>query len=323
MLEMMTDQYPPIEPLSSGLLDVGDGQCLYWETVGNPEGLPALFVHGGPGSGCSPGQRRFFDPEAYRGVLFDQRGCGRSTPSVARAGTDLSVNTTQHLIADMEQLRAHLGIDRWVLFGLSWGSTLALAYAQRFPEHVAAVVLGLVSAGTHSEIEWMCRDMGRIFPREWERFIEVVPELEADGDIAGAYARLLADPDPLVCSDAADAWHAWEDTHISLVPGYQPGRAGDPDKVMTFARLVTHYWSHDCFLADGELLHNMDRVIGIPGVLVHGRYDVSSPLETAWRLHRAWPASRLVVVDDAGHGGGSMGSALMDAREGFKTLPVG
>jgi proline iminopeptidase len=318
----VADQYPPIEPYEQGMLDVGAGQQVYWETVGNPDGLPALFVHGGPGSGCRAGQRRFFDPTAYRGVLFDQRGCGRSRPLVSDVDVDLSVNTTLHLIADMERLRGELGIDRWLVFGLSWGSTLALAYAQRFPEHVAALVLGPVTAGTRREIDWICREMGRVFPREWERLIALVPEVETYGSIPGAYARLLADPDPFVRADAAEAWRTWEDAHISLVPGYRPSPDGhEPEREMVFARLVTHYWSNDCFLSDDEIFLNMDRLVGIPAVLVHGRYDVSGPLETAWRLHRAWPRSRLVVVDDAGHGGGSFGSALIDALESFKQLP--
>ena len=318
----VAEQYPPIEPYEHGMLDVGDGQQLYWETVGNPDGLPALFVHGGPGSGCSSGQRRFFDPAAYRGVLLDQRGCGRSTPLASDVDVDLSVNTTQHLIADMERLRAHLGIDRWLLFGLSWGSALTLAYAQRFPERVAAIVLGPVTVGSRREIDWICREMGRVFPREWERLIALVPEVENDGSIPAAYARLLADPDEFVRADAAEAWRTWEDAHISLVPGYRPTPHGhDREREMVFARLVTHYWSHDCFLGEDEIFLNMDRLVEIPAVLVHGRYDVSSPLETAWRLHREWPRSRLVVVEDAGHGGGSFGSALMDALESFKRLP--
>lgn len=322
MLRAMTDQYPPIEPYEHGMLDVGAGQQVYWETVGRPDGLPALFVHGGPGSGCRPDQRRFFDPAAYRGVLFDQRGCGRSWPLVANIDVDLSVNTTLHLIADMEQLRGRLGIDRWLLFGLSWGSTLALAYAQRFPEHVAGIVLGAVTAGTRREIDWICREMGRVFPREWERLIALVPEVEAGGSIPDAYARMLADPDPLVRADAAEAWRIWEDAHISLVPGCQSSRGGhEPGRAMVFARLVTHYWSNDCFLSEDEIFLNMDRLVEIPAVLVHGRYDVSSPLETAWRLHRAWPGSRLVVVGDAGHGGGSFTWALVDALESFKQLP--
>jgi len=318
----VAEQYPPIEPYEHGMLDVGDGQQLYWETVGNPDGLPALFVHGGPGSGCSSGQRRFFDPAAYRGVLLDQRGCGRSTPLASDVDVDLSVNTTQHLIADMERLRAHLGIDRWLLFGLSWGSALTLAYAQRFPERVAAIVLGPVTVGSRREIDWICREMGRVFPREWERLIALVPEVENDGSIPAAYARLLADPDEFVRADAAEAWRTWEDAHISLVPGYRPTPHGhDREREMVFARLVTHYWSHDCFLDEDEIFLNMERLVGIPAVLVHGRYDVSGPLETAWRLHREWPRSRLVVVEDAGHGGGSFGSALMDALESFKRLP--
>jgi proline iminopeptidase len=318
----VADQYPPIEPYEHGMLDVGGGQQLYWETVGNPDGLPALCLHGGPGSGCNAGQRRFFDPAAYRAVLFDQRGCGRSRPLASSIDVDLSVNTTLHLIADMERLRGQLGIDRWLLFGLSWGSTLALAYAQRFPEHVAAIVLGAVTAGTRREIDWICREMGRVFPREWERLIALVPEVEAHGSIPGAYARLLGDPDPFVRVDAAEAWRTWEDAHISLVPGYQPNLNGhEPERELVFARLVTHYWCNDCFLAEDEIFLNMDRLVGIPAVLVHGRYDVSGPLETAWRLHRAWPGSRLVVVDDAGHGGGSFGPALVDALESFKQLP--
>jgi proline iminopeptidase len=318
----VADQYPSIEPYEHGVLGVGDGQQVYWETVGNPAGLPALFVHGGPGSGAHAGQRRLFDPAAYRGILFDQRGCGRSRPLVSDVEVDLSVNTTLHLIADMERLRGHLGVDRWLLFGPSWGSTLALAYAQRFPENVAAIVLGPVTTGTRREIDWICREMGRVFPREWERLIALVPEVERHGSIPGAYAQLLADPDPLVRADAAEAWRTWEDAHISMVPGFQPSRVGHyPERDLVFARLVTHYWSNDCFLGDEEILLNMDRMVGIPAVLVHGRYDVSSPLDTAWRLHRAWPRSRLVVVEDAGHGGASLQSAQLDALESFKQLP--
>jgi proline iminopeptidase len=313
-------QYPPIEPYEHGMLNVGPGQQVYWETVGNPDGLPVLFVHGGPGSGCSPGHRQFFDPATYRGVLFDQRGCGRSRPLASDVDADLSVNTTLHLIADMERLRGELGIDRWLLFGLSWGSTLALAYAQRFPDHVAGIVLGPVTAGTRREIDWTCREMGRVFPREWARLIALVPEVESHGSIPVAYARLLADSDPFVRADAAEAWWTWEDAHISLVPGYESSRNGrEPERELVFARLVTHYWSNECFLSEDEIFLNMDRLVGIPAVLVHGRYDVSGPLDTAWRLHHAWPRSRLVIVEDAGHGG--LHSALVDALESFKQLP--
>ena len=222
----------------------------------------------------------------------------------------------------MERLRGRLGVDRWLLLGLSWGSTLALAYAQRFPEHVSGLVLGPVSAGTRREIDWICREMGRVFPREWARLIALVPEVESHGSIAGAYAQLLADPDPLVRADAAEAWRIWEDAHISLVPGFRPSRNGhEPERELVFARLVTHYWSNDCFLSEDEIFLNLDRLVDIPAVLVHGRYDVSSPLDTAWRLHHAWPRSRLVVVEDAGHGGASFRSALVDALESFKQLP--
>jgi proline iminopeptidase len=297
-----------VDPYDSGMLEVTDGHAVYWETVGNQSGRPAVYLHGGPGSGSTRGAREYFDPGVHRAVLFDQRGCGRSRPLAG----DLSTNTTAHLIDDLERLRAHLGIDRWMVVGVSWGVTLGLAYAQQHPERVAAMALGAVTAGTRREIDWITRDMGRVFPVEWERFVALVPEAERGGDLAGAYARLLDDPQ--VRETAARHWCRWEDTHVSLMPGWAPDpRYDDPTFRMVFARLVTHYWSHGCFLADRQLLDNMSRLAGVPAVLVHGRHDVSSPLETAWRLHRAWPGSRLVVVDDAGHGGGGFAGALAQA----------
>lgn len=317
----VTERYAPIEPYASGLLDVGDGQQVYWETSGNPDGLPAVWLHGGPGAGASPGSRRKFDPVAYRAVVFDQRGCGRSRPLADHVGVDLSANTTAHLVGDIEQLRTHLGIERWVVAGASWGVTLALAYAQAHPECVTAMVLAAVTSGTRRETDWITRDMRRVFPREWDAFAAVVPEPDRHGDLAAAYARLLADPDPRTSDLAAEQWCAWEDTHVSLMPDWQPSlRYQDPTFRQVFARLVTHYWSNGCFLADGQIVANMHRIATIPAVLIHGRYDVSGPLDTAWDLHQAWPASRLVVLDNSGHGGTDMTDAMADALDEFRTV---
>ena len=225
-------------PYESGLLEVIDGHILYWETVGNPAGTPAVYLHGGPGGGSTPGARRNFDPSGFRAVLFDQRGCGRSRPLASGPDTDLSTNTTAHLVADIEGLRAHLGIDRWVVLGVSWGVTLGLVYAQRHPERVIAMVLGAVTAGTRRETDWITRDMRWVFPREWEQFAAAVPGAERDGDLAGAYARLLADPDPHIREGAALAWCIWEDTHVSLMPGWTPRlQYRDATFRMVFARL--------------------------------------------------------------------------------------
>jgi proline iminopeptidase len=317
----MIDRYPPVEPDESGLLQVTDGNALYWETVGNPGGTPALYLHGGPGGGCSAGTRRYFDPAAYRAVQFDQRGCGRSLPLADNPHADLATNTTTHLVSDIEALREHLGIERWVVFGVSWGVTLGLVYAQAYPERVIAMVLGAVTSGSRRETEWITRDMGRVFPREWEAFAATVPMAERGGDLAAAYARLLADADPTVREGAARAWCAWEDTHVSLMPGWEPSpRYADPSFRSVFARLVTHYWSHGCFLADGQVLAAMPRLAGIPAALIHGRYDVSGPPDIAWQLHRAWPDSRLELLDDAGHGGGSFPNHITAALDSFRDL---
>ena len=315
----MAQLYPAIEPSSTGMLAVGDGHTLYWEEIGNPAGTPVVYLHGGPGSGCSVGARRNFDPAAYRAVLFDQRGCGRSRPLASAPDVDLSMNTTDRLVADIEALREHLGIDRWVVVGVSWGVTLGLVYAQRHPHRVRAMVLAAVTAGTRRETTWITRDMGRVFPREWEQFATLVPPAERDGDLAAAYARLLADPDPAVRERAALAWCQWEDTHVSLMPGWEPSpRYQDPEFRLIFARLVTHYWSHGCFLADGEVMAGMPRLADIPAVLIHGRWDVSGPLDTAWALHRAWPQSELQILDDAGHGGVDFPAAMVAALDRFR-----
>jgi proline iminopeptidase len=302
----MTDRFPEIEPYESGLLDVGDGHQLYWECSGNPNGKPALFLHGGPGSGASPGQRRFFDPDAYRIVLLDQRGSGRSRPLASDPDADLSVNTTQHLIADIELLREHLGVESWTILGVSWGTTLAQAYAQWRRERVNALVLAFVTTTSRREVEWITEGVGRIFPREWDRFAAAVPERLRDRPLVDAYAELLFDPDPAVQEHAAAEWCAWEDAHVSLTPGHQPSlRYEDPEFRLRFARLVTHYWRHAAFLEESQLIRDAARLNGIPGVLVCGKYDVSGPLETAWRLSQRWTTTSLHILDDAGHGGGT------------------
>lgn len=307
--------YPEIEPYESGLLDVGDGNSMYWECCGNPRGEPAVYVHGGPGSGCTPGARRFFNPEKYRIILFDQRGCGRSRP-LLNDRSQLRINTTQHLIGDLELLRAHLEIERWVMLGVSWGTTLALAYAETRPERVAALVLACVATTTREEVEWLTRDVGRIFPQQWERFASHIPQSLKHERIVDAYAKLLFDDDPAVSAAAAAQWCAWEDSHISLGPGHAPNRRfQDSEFRLRFSRFVTHYWRHAAFLEDGQLLRNAVKLRTIPGILVHGRYDVSSPLQTAWQLYKHWPGSELQVVDDAGHGGGSLPEHVVGALD--------
>ena len=311
-----------LEPYDSGLLDTGDGNLIYWECCGNALGTPAVYVHGGPGSGCTPGARRYFDPERYRIVLFDQRGCGRSRPLLTRQ-EQLPTNTTQHLIGDLDRLREHLNIDRWVMLGISWGTTLALAYAQRHPERIAALVLACVTNTTRREVEWITEGVGRIFPREWERFAGHIPQRLAGARIVDAYAELLFDDAPGVCSAAAAQWCAWEAAHVSLAPGHTPTRRFEnPEFVLRFARLVTHYWRHAAFLEEDQILHDADTLAAIPGVLIHGRYDVSSPLQTAWNLHKRWSGSELQVIDDAGHGHGSMPQRVVEAVNRFRT-PAG
>jgi proline iminopeptidase len=316
--------YPPIEPYAHGMLDAGDGHRVYWETCGNPDGRPAVVLHGGPGSGCTPGWRRFFDPEAYRVVLFDQRGCGRSTPSAGDLEADLSTNTTHHLLADIELLREHLGVDRWLVFGGSWGSVLGTAYAQRHPERVAALVLFSVAVRTRRAVEWITRAMGRVFPAQWAAFRDGVPPAERDGSLVDAYARLLADPDPAVRAKAARDWCAWEDSHVAVRADDKPStRYADPYFRLVFARLVTHYWRHGAWLDDDEILRGAKKLAGIPGVLIHGRLDVSSPLDDAWELAQGWPDAELVVVDDAGHGAGypGMAEACLAAIRRFAYTP--
>ncbi|WP_406308854.1 prolyl aminopeptidase [Streptomyces sp. NBC_00623] len=316
----MAAPYPPIEPYDHGMLDTGDGNLVYWEACGNPDGKPALVVHGGPGSGCSAGPRKSFDPERYRIILFDQRGCGRSTPHASDPDTDMELNTTEHLIADMEQLREHLGINQWLLFGGSWGSTLSLAYAERYPQRVSEIVLVAVTSTRRYEIDWLYRGVGRFFPEAWERFRRGVPEPDRDGDLVGAYARLMEHPDPDVRANAAIDWCAWEDAVLSAEHHGKPNGYGDMPflDMLAFVRICSHYFAHGAWLEEGQLIRDSGRLAGIPGVLIHGRLDMSGPLDTAWELAHAWPGAELVVIDDAGHKGSSaMSAALYGAFERF------
>ena len=316
----MTSFYPGIEPYKYGLLDVGNGHQLYWELCGNPACKPALVLHGGPGSGCSPTLRRFFNPDVYHIVLFDQRNSGRSTPHAKDFNTDLIINTTEHLLADIEQLRQHLGIERWLVFGGSWGVTLGLAYAQRHPQRVTEMVLLGITMTRRAEIDWLYHGVGRLFPEQHACFRAGVPAAERDGDLVAAYYRLLQNPDPTIHRQAAYDWCVWEASLISTDPDYVPDpRWSDPDFQLAFARIVTHYFHHNAWLDDGILLRNAGRLAGIPGVLVHGRLDLDAPLITAWELNQAWSDSELIVVSGAGHslGDSGMSEALIAATDRF------
>jgi proline iminopeptidase len=316
----MASPYPPIEPYDHGMLDAGDGNLIYWEVCGNPDGKPALVVHGGPGSGCTARMRQSFNPDQYRIILFDQRGCGRSTPHASDPSADMSRNTTEHLLADMEQLREHLGVERWLLFGGSWGSTLSLAYAQRHPDHVSEIVIVSVTMTRRSEIDWLYRGVGRFFPAAWERFWAGSGEADRDGDLVAAYARLMEDPDPQVRAQAAIDWCAWEDAVISQEPNGKPNAYSDhpPAALLAFVRICSHYFAHAAWLSEDALLRNAGRLAGIPGVLIHGRLDLSGPLETPWSLARVWPDAELHVIDDAGHtGSDTMRQRVHDALDRF------
>ena len=291
------------------MLDVGGGDLVYWETCGNPHGRPALMLHGGPGSGCTSWQPRLFDPEAYRIVLFDQRNCGRSTPHASEPDIDLSSNTTPNLIGDIDRLREHLGVDRWLVTGGSWGSALALAYAERHPDRVTGMVLWGVNSARRSEFDWLFRGgIGAFFPEQWERLRNAMSEELQGLDVVEAYTRMLFDPDPEVRRHAAYGWCLWE----SATPSWPPTsdldeRFEDPAFALAFARLVTHYVRHDAWFEEDELLRGIGALDGIPAVLVQGRFDFQAPLGSAWAVHRAWPSSELVVVDDAGHDAGAPG----------------
>ena len=310
--------YEPTPPHDEGLLDVGDGQRLHYEVRGAPDGVPAVVLHGGPGSGCSPWWAGLFDPERYRVVLLDQRGAGRSTPSTQDPATDLSVNTTTHLVADLERLRDHLGVDRWLLLGGSWGSTLGLTFVVTHPERVRAVVLGAVTLTRTADVEWLTRGVGRYFPEAHQRFLGALPEPDRGGNLAAAYARLLASPDPQVRFDAAVAWCEWEEAIASLEATAVPGvwgnpRYAEPDFRYGFARTVTHYFGNAAFQPDDAILSRLDLLAGVPAVLCHGRLDLAGPADVAWDVARRWPGAELHIVDGVGHLGSDRMNALMVA----------
>ena len=316
--------YPPIEPHDHGRLAVGDGHEVYWEECGNPAGKPVVFVHGGPGGGCGPDQRRYFDPEKYRIVLFDQRGCGRSLPHASDPAADLATNTTWHLVADMEALRQHLGIDTWQVFGGSWGSTLSLAYAQTHPTRVTELVLRGIFTLRKTEIEWFYQDgASHLFPDVWEEYLAQVPEAERN-DLVAAYHRRLFDTDPAVHVPAAVAWTVWEHSTVRLTPnaaGIAEARA-DVAAAVAFARIENHYFTNGGFMEDGQLIRDAgEKLAGIPGVIVQGRYDVCTPARTAWDLHRAWPEAQFEMIPDAGHSSDEPGiiDALIRATDRFAT----
>ncbi|WP_435526674.1 prolyl aminopeptidase [Microbacterium aurantiacum] len=312
--------YPPIEPYDTGELLVGDGNRVFYEQSGNPDGKPVVFLHGGPGGATSPWHRRFFDPERYRIILLDQRGCGRSTPHASAPDADLRHNTTWHLVADIELLRRNLGIDRWQVFGGSWGSALALAYAQTHPEAVTEIVLRGIFTLRRHELEWFYEGgAGAVFPDLWADFIAPIPVLERSRMIE-AYHRRLFDPDPAVHRPAGLAWTRWEASTLTLRPDPELVAAmTDPDTAVAFARIENHYFVHEGWFREGQLIENARILRGIPAVIVQGRYDVCTPMMTAWDLHRAWPEADFVVVSDAGHAASEPGiaTALRAATDRF------
>lgn len=309
--------YPELEPYRTGRLRVSPKHDLYWEESGNPDGKPAVFVHGGPGGGTDPRQRRFFDPAAYRIVLFDQRGCGKSTPHA-----ELEDNTTGHLVSDMEALRAHLGIERWLVFGGSWGSTLSLAYAGAHPERVTELVLRGVFLLRKREIAWFYQDGANfLFPDAWEDYLAPIAPAER-GDLLHAYYKRLTSPDAAVRQEAARAWSVWEArTSCLRQNGELIAQNAGTEYSLAFARIECHYFVHDAFLKkDGELLDLVPRLRHIPCVIVQGRYDVVCPMESAWLLHRAWPEAEFHVVPDAGHAALEPGNCheLITATDRFR-----
>lgn len=318
----LRELYPPIEPYEHGMLPVSDGHEVYWEVCGNPEGKPVVFLHGGPGGGCGPDQRRYFDPAKYRIVLFDQRGCGRSTPHASAPDADLSTNTTWHLVADIERLREHLDIDRWQVFGGSWGSTLSLSYAQTHPERVTELVLRGIFTLRRSEIDWFYQEgASQLYPDAWQKYLSVIPENER-GDLLAAYHRRLFDEDPAVHVPAGVEWTVWENSTIRLIPNESAIAAARADETsaVAFARIENHYFTNGGFFADGQLIRDAaEKLAGIPGVIVQGRYDVCTPPHTAWDLHEAWPEAEFHMIPDAGHAASEPGivDALIRATDRF------
>jgi len=307
--------YPEIEPTTSGMLPLDGLHAMYWEVSGNPSGIPVVFLHGGPGAGSAPNHRRFFDPAAYRIVVYDQRGAGRSTPL-----GELRENTTPHLIADLERLRGHLGIERWLVFGGSWGSTLAVAYAEAYPERCLGLVLRGIFLCRKHEIDWFLYGVRVVFPEAWEAFAGHLPP-EERGDVLRNYFRRLVDPDPAVHMAAARAWSVYEGTGSTLLPSPETVKHFENEVVaLGLARIEAHYFLHDIFLPENALLANAARLADIPGVIVQGRYDMLCPVISAHELARVWPRAAYRIIPDAGHSAWEPGitRALVSALDTFK-----
>ncbi len=311
----MRTLYPEIQPYATHSLPVDPPHLLHVEECGNPIGLPVVFVHGGPGAGCEPWHRRFFDPERYRIVLFDQRGCGRSTPHASLEG-----NTTQALVVDMERIRQHLGIEQWVVFGGSWGSTLGLVYAQTHPERVKALVLRGIFLCRPQEIRWFYQEgASRLFPDQWEHFLAPIPANER-GDMVTAYYKRLTSDDEVARMAAAKAWSVWEGSTATLRSNKSViDHFAHPFTALSLARIECHYFMHDSFLRPNQILEEAHRLKGIPGVIAHGRYDVVCPVENAWDLKKVWPEAGLHIIPDAGHSAAEPGTTdvLVQATDHF------
>jgi len=318
-MEKLRTLYDEIEPYDSGHFKVSAVHELYYEQSGNPKGKPVVFLHGGPGAGLIPDYRRFFDPEAYRVILFEQRGAGRSIPHAS-----LDDNTTWHLVEDIEKIRGHFGVEQWLVFGGSWGSTLSLAYAETHPERVRGLVLRGIFLCRPKEIRWFYEESqgaSAIFPETWEQYVRIIPEAER-ADMIGAYYRRLTSDDESVRLEAAQAWSTWEASALKLLPDQKIiDDFGEPEMAIALARIECHYFVNNCFFeTDNYLIEHVDRIRQIPGVIVHGRYDIVCPVMSAWDLHRAWPEAKLEIIADAGHAATEPGiaDALIRATDSFR-----
>ncbi len=312
-------KYPPIEPYRTGFLPVSSEHTLYWEESGNPNGLPVIYLHGGPGSGTEPSHRSFFDPMAYRIVLFDQRGCGKSLPH-----SSLHENTTWDLVSDIEKLRTFLGIKEWVVFGGSWGSTLALAYAESHPQRVLGLILRGIFLGRRKEIHWFYQfGAHHLFPDAFEEYVAPIPVHER-GDLLNAFCKRLCSPDAAIRKIAAKAWSTWEATLLRLLPDPRLKAAFTEDyRADAIARIECHYFTHQCFFkTDNWLIENVGKVRHIPAVIIHGRYDLVCPFESAWELHKAWPEAKLEIIQAAGHAASepAIADALVRSTNAFRSL---
>ncbi|HUQ58747.1 prolyl aminopeptidase [Lentzea sp.] len=314
--------YEQVEPYAQGMLDVGDNQKIHWEASGNPTGKPAVIFHGGPGSGLNARWRQDFDPQHWNLVLWDQRGAGKSTPPASDPATSMEHNTTQHLVDDAEKLRKHLKIDKWMLVGGSWGSTLVLAYAIQHPTRVSEIIIPAVTTSRPEEHAWITRGLSMFYPDYFEDFKNGVPEEDQNGNLAAAYNKLLNSPDQRTREKAAWDWNKWD---LSTMTGgdnnFEGTRYEDPTTRYLMARMVTHYWANEAFLEPNYVMDNLDELKGIPGILIHGRNDFGGPLHTAWEVAKRWPDAELVILNDGGHqakDGNSMDKAIAAAVEKFR-----